>query len=216
MSNTLKNKKAIVLPIAIFIIWLFHLSGILGIYFGNQEWFITKSPLNLLISLGLFLLVFPIDTKKKWLLFFLFFFVGIFVEWLGVNYGLLFGDYAYGSNLGAKLDGVPYLIGTYWALLTFITAQIATQLGFKGLTKVFTGAALMVGFDFLMEKSAPVFDFWEFECAVPIDNYIAWFVIGALLHFILDKSKVQGNHQISIHLFAAQVVFFSFFYFIPI
>lgn len=213
---SLFRAKNILLPITVFVIWLFHISGILGIHFGNQEWFITKSPLNLLISLLLFIIVFPINNPKKWLLFITFFSVGMLAEWLGVNYGLLFGDYAYGENLGPKLDGVPFLIGTYWALLTFVTAQISVQLGFNGWLKIFTGASLMVGLDFLMEKSAPMFDFWEFNGPVPLDNYIAWFVIGVLLHFILHKSKTQGNTKIAVHLFCAQVVFFGIFYFFPI
>ncbi len=204
------------LHLGIFVIWLFHISGILGIYLGNTIWFISKSPLNLIISLGLFIWLFPVNSKKKWVLFFIFFFVGMLAEWLGVHYGLFFGDYSYGSNLGLKLDGVPYLIGSYWALLTFITAQIANKLGLKSWLKISFGAFLMVALDFLMEKTAPVFDFWQFQGHVPIDNYIAWFVIGFMLHGILHKSKVEGNNTISIHLYLAQVLFFGVFYCFPI
>lgn len=210
------SKKASKLTSAIFIIWIFHISGIIGIYFGNTSWFISKSPLNLIISLGLFIWLFPIDSKKKWLFFFLFFLVGMFVEWLGVNYGLLFGDYSYGKNLGPKLDGVPFLIGSYWSLLTFVTAQIAHKLGLKKWSKIIFGAFLMVTLDFFMEKSAPIFDFWQFEGHVPIDNYIAWFAIGLLLHLVLHKSKIQGNKEVSIHLYLAQVLFFAVFYCFPI
>ena len=37
--------------ISIFIIWLFHLSGILGIIYGNSDWFVSVTPINLVISL---------------------------------------------------------------------------------------------------------------------------------------------------------------------
>ena len=40
-----KNKIAI----AIFIIWLFNISGILGILSSNSDWFLKLTPLNLLI-----------------------------------------------------------------------------------------------------------------------------------------------------------------------
>lgn len=198
------------------IIWLFHISGAIGIYWGDTNWFISKSPLNLLISLVLFVWLFSMNTKKKWVFFVLFFLIGMLAEWLGVNYGLLFGQYSYGKNLGLKFDGVPYLIGTYWALLTFITAEIAKILKLKKWSKIVFGAVLMVGLDFLMEKSAPVFDFWEFKGQVPLDNYVAWLAIGIILQTILHYSNIKGNSTISIHLFFAQVLFFGLFYCFPI
>jgi len=204
------------LYIAIFIIWLFHISGIVGITLGDSEWFITKSALNLTVSLVIFLVFFAIDSLKKWLLFGIFFFVGMFSEWLGVNYGLLFGDYAYGGNLGPKFDGVPYIIGAFWGILTFITADVASLFGLKKWNKIFIAALLMVGLDFLMERNAPIFDFWEFEGPVPIDNYIAWFSIGLLLQIILHFAKCKGNRYLSLHLYSAQALFFAFFYFVSI
>ena len=109
--------------VAIFLIWLFHISAIIGISMGNHDWFVGKTPINLLLCLALFIWVFPIDSFRKWIAFVLFFSGGMLAEWLGVNFGLLFGDYAYGQNLGPKLDGVPFLIGVNWALLTFVIGQ---------------------------------------------------------------------------------------------
>ena len=202
--------------LGILVIWVFHGAGILGIYFGNRDWFITKSPLNLLVSLLVFLWLFPIANLKRFALFFLFFTVGMFAEWLGVTYGLLFGAYAYGNNLGPKLDGVPLLIGTYWALLTFVTATISAKAKLPGWIQPILGASLMVILDVFMEKSAPIFDFWTFYGGVPLDNYLAWFGIGLLLQYILFFSKVKGNFNISLHLYLAQLLFFLCFYLIPI
>ena len=36
--------------ISIGLIWLFHLSGIIGIIYTDESWFIKATPLNLLIS----------------------------------------------------------------------------------------------------------------------------------------------------------------------
>ena len=66
------------------------------------------------------------------------------------------------NNFGSKLDGVPYLIGVYWALLTFVTAAIVDYTEWSRKFKIITSALLMVLLDFLMEFSAPIFDFWEF------------------------------------------------------
>lgn len=198
---------------AIAIIWLFHGTALIGIAIGYEEWFISKTPLNLLISSLLLFWVFPINTSKKILAFGLFWIGGMLVEWIGVHYGLLFGDYAYGTNFGPKLDGVPFLIGVTWALLTFITASIAAFLVNKKSTQIVLGAALMVLLDFFMEHSAPRFDFWSFEGAiVPLKNYITWFIVAILFQGIVHLFKLKGDLTFSVNLYVAQLVFFLYFF----
>ena len=127
-------------PFAIFLIWLFHVSAIIGVTIGHKDWFLSKTPMNLSLSLFLFFWVFSMDSIKKVLLFALFFAMGMFAEWLGVNYQLLFGTYAYGTNFGPQLDGVPWLIGCFWALLAFVSYIIAQKLPFHKYVKLFVGA----------------------------------------------------------------------------
>lgn len=211
MLKALSKHKVL---IAIGIVWLFHISAIIGIASGELEWFIQKTPLNLIISLTLFLFVYPINTPTKSFAFVLFFCGGMFAEWLGVHYRILFGEYAYGNNLGPKLDGVPYLIGTYWALLTFITASILDYTKIKTIPKILLAAGLMVILDYFMEHNAPVFDFWTFEGGIaPLENYTTWFALAILFQILLRVLKIEGNRQFSIHLYLAQLVFFASFLF---
>ncbi len=69
----LKILKENQLTVSIGIIWLFHVSAIIGIALGEADWFVEKTPLNLIISLLIFLVFFPIDTLKKSIAFFIFF-----------------------------------------------------------------------------------------------------------------------------------------------
>ncbi|MEM0933662.1 MAG: carotenoid biosynthesis protein [Bacteroidota bacterium] len=163
------------------------------------------------MCLLLFFWVFPIDTFKKIIAFFLFFGIGMFSEWLGVNYGLLFGRYAYGANFGPKLDGVPWLIGCFWALLAFITSAMVSPLKLPAWAKAILASLLMVLLDFFMEQNAPNFDFWQFEGHVPLRNYVTWFIIGLLMQIVLGFAKFSGNRFISYHLYLAQLLFFVFF-----
>lgn len=138
---------------------------------------------------------------------------GMLAEWIGVHYGVLFGNYAYGSNFGPKLDGVPFLIGINWALLTFITASIATYLVTNKIAQIILAASLMVLLDFFMEHSAPRFDFWSFEGAiVPLKNYVTWFVVAVLFQTIIQFKKIKGDLTFSINLYVAQLVFFVYFF----
>ncbi len=205
-----KNKSAI----AICSIWVFHIAAIIGVSFGHQDWFITKTPLNLSISLLLFLWAFPINNIKRFSAFAVFFVGGFFAEWLGVNYGILFGEYAYGANFGLKIGGVPLLIGAYWALLTFVTGNMISHFTKSGWIQIIGGAILMVLLDYFMEQLAPVFDYWTFAGnEAPLENYITWFSIALLFQLILFLSKIKGDVKLSFHYYAVQLLFFVFFYF---
>jgi len=202
------------LPISIGIIWLFHISAIIGITAGHLNWFIEKTPINLGLSFVLFLIVYPINSAKKIIALFSFFCLGIFAEWLGVNHEMLFGSYAYGTNFGPKLDGVPYLIGAYWALLTFICASILDYTNWHTILKIIGAAGLMVILDFFMEHSAPKFDFWTFEGGMPLlENYTTWFLLGILFQTIIKVLKINGNKFFSLNLYFAQFTFFLYFYY---
>ncbi len=198
--------------LSILILWVFHITAIIGITVGFFDFFIPKTPLNLLIALILLLLNFKINTTKTVVLLILFFCSGMLVEWVGVHNDILFGAYSYGANLGWKVDNVPLLIGVNWAILVFITGAIANRFAIKRWLKIIFGAFLMVVLDFMMEVSAPKFDFWTFEGGyAPVQNFITWFGVALLLHFIFQKTKVVGDAIFSGHLYACQFVFFAYF-----
>ena len=115
---------------------------------------------------------------------------GLIVELLGVNYGLFFGDYSYGDNLGSKIYGVPYVIGFNWVLLIIATGSVSDKL-IKGrkIYKIIFASFLMVLIDLLMEKSAPKLDFWEFVISpVPFSNYLWWFIFSLCFQYIFSSS----------------------------
>ena len=201
---------------SIFLIWLFSISGIIGIQSeGYTDWFLSATPLNLLLSF--LILIVNLNTFKKsyFIAFFIPFALGFITEALGVNYGLIFGSYEYGNNLGYKVLGVPIMICFNWALLTAITADIASFIGKSIWIRAFMGAALMTGLDFIIEVSAPRFDFWEFEGGVvPIQNYIGWLAIAFFAHIGYQYYDVESNQKISLHLFISMLIFFSVFLFI--
>lgn len=217
--STVQHKSIFNFPtnksgIGIRIIWLFHICAIIGVTLGFFDFFIQKTILNLLVSFSLLVWVFPINSSKKILTAALCFMVGMVVEYLGVNHGLLFGEYTYGSNLGPKVLGVPWLIGINWAMLIFITGAVADRFEIPDYLKVIIGAFLMIILDFLMEASAPIFDFWEFKNQiVPMRNYVSWFVISLILHAFFRYLNIKGDYRFSANLYFCQVLFFTYFYF---
>ena len=203
------NKKSI----SIFIIWLVHISGLLGMLFYDLDFFAGYTSVNLTLMSIILFFNFKLNSIRQILSVLSIFLIGMITEILGVNYGLIFGDYEYGNNLGSKLFGVPFLIGINWVILTAISANIAFFLtkNKSVLSTVFIGALLMLVMDFVMEPVAPKLDMWRFEnLIVPTSNYIGWLIIGLLTQMIYNLLFREKETIVSINLYAAFFLFFTF------
>ena len=201
----------VISKISVSIIWLFHICGMIGISYGNKEFFLAFTPINLLVSFVLLL----INQKRlngiKLKSVFLIFIIGMVSEILGVNYGLIFGDYAYLDNLGVKILGVPVLIGFNWIILTFITGSLSSLIFKNKYISVLLGAIFMILVDLLMEPVAPLLGFWIFDLpTVPIQNYIGWFVVGIITHSIYQFTISEKEITYSMHLLVVNAIFFAF------
>ncbi|MDH4090732.1 MAG: carotenoid biosynthesis protein [Cyclobacteriaceae bacterium] len=200
--------------ISIGLVWLLQISALIGISLGYQQWFISKTPINLLLIFVLLIINFPISSPKSIAITFFFFAVGMLAEWIGIHGGFLFGRYSYGDSLGLKVGGVPFLIGLTWAILVLVTGVCSNHIAENRAIRMLIGAVLMVSLDFFMEASAPIFDFWTFAGNVtPLKNYMAWFVLGLLLHFVFQHSKLAGSKRFSVHVALALFLFFTYFRF---
>ena len=190
----------------IIIIWIFHLTGIFGILYGNSEWFINLTPLNL--SVSFFLLVFVNKNHFKTITFILIcFFVGMISEILGVNYGLIFGDYEYGNALGYRLFGVPLLIGANWAILTLSCSALSATLFNSIFVKIIMGVFLMVMLDAVIEPIAPLLDFWEFNGGkAPLKNYLGWIMVSFPLNCFYHILKIRVNGTFTHHLYKQNIL----------
>ena len=205
MSKTKLNFE----NISIALIWLFHVSGILGIIYGNSYWFISFTPLNLTLNFILLIINCKGDKGVPTIII-LGFFIGMITEILGVQFGCIFGDYQYGNQLGTKVMGVPILIGVNWALLTVITGAIAQQFYLNKFMRVLIGTGLMLFLDLLMEPLAPVLDFWVFDGKeAPFQNYLGWAAVATFLQFAYYFLKVRINGSFPFHLYLLQIIFFS-------
>ena len=201
------NKK----NISIFIIWLVHISGLLGMVFYDLDFFAGHTSINLfLMSIILFANI-KLNNKNQIFSLLLIFLIGMFSEFIGVNYGLIFGEYIYGNNLGFKLFGVPILIGLNWVILTVICANIASILIKNNsiIQIIILGTLLMLFMDFVMEPIAPKLDLWKFKnLVVPTSNYIGWLIISILTQTIYNIQFKEKEVKLSFNLYTAIFIFF--------
>ena len=209
MTGLSNNKEF--LRMSIFFLWLINISGFFGMLSDQNEFFLSTTPYVLSLTLLLLILSHDLSNKKSKIGLMLIFLFGLIVELLGVNYGLFFGDYSYGDNLGSKIYGVPYVIGFNWVLLIIATGSVSDKL-IKGkeVYKIIFASFLMVLIDLLMEKSAPKLDFWEFVISpVPFSNYLWWFIFSLCFQYIFFKTVKTKEYNLSSNILVIQFIFFG-------
>ena len=197
--------------IPLVIICIFQIIGFIG-FIVNPVYFKALSPVNLLLSAAL---VICTSKQKNWKFYASLLLVAVsafFVDVLGVKTELIFGSYFYGDSFGYKLFSVPLLIGLNWAMLLYSTAQFSK---FKNhVINALFGAFLMVFLDFFMEQNASKFDFWYWkDNIIPIQNYVAWFLISFVLNLMVQKHLSQISNLTAKVFYFAQVAFFMALYF---
>ena len=203
------------LKISIIILIAFYVSGVIGILTNNQTIdFLSLTPLNLLINVALLFLNHQKGTNKQSIVFLIIVVAGFFIEALGVNTGLIFGNYVYKTTLGWKFLETPLIIGVNWILLTCsvvysIDDKIKSKLGIA-----FVSACILVVLDILIEPVAIKYDFWSWnETSVPVKNYIAWFIISFIFCYVVAHYKDKSKNNLAPYLLILQFLFFGIFNF---
>lgn len=193
------------------ILALAYLSGSIGLQLpGLSAYFRPLSPVTLISSLVI-LLLYHTDWRPAFYLYLvLTFFVGYFIEVLGVHTGLVFGHYAYGWGLGVRWLDVPPVIGINWLTLSYCFGSVCDRLPVSTYLKILSAATLMVVLDFFIEPVAVDLDFWTwFGQPVPWQNYLGWWIISLVLFSVWYSLPFRKENRIAKWLLLLQFIFFA-------
>ncbi len=188
----------------------FYLVGFLGFLIpATRELFILLTPPALILSVYL-LGIYHTNYNLKTVAVFVFVFLsGYFIEVIGVETGLVFGTYYYGKALGLKVFETPLMIGVNWLFLTYAASSIVKSLSSVKWVVVLSAPLLMVVYDIVMEIVAPKMDMWYWQDGqIPLQNYIAWYLIGVFLVSVLEVFKINTANKIAKTIFFSQFLFF--------
>ena len=109
-------------------------------------------------------------------------------EYLGVNYGYLFGNYNYGSFLGFKYYQVPLIIPLTWTMLSIAARSLVNLVTNKYVIAAFLTAIVITAYDFLLELVAVRFGWWYWDNGdIPIFNYVCWFILSFVFQLLFRK-----------------------------
>lgn len=189
---------------------LYFSVGVLGLIWPVTAPLFTRLiPMTLLGSLAVLL-----AFHEKWLprhlwVFALIAILGYLVEMAGVATGLIFGEYQYHDALGFKVLGTPLIIGINWLLLIYAVYGIFEKQLLHPVVKIVAGASLMVAYDIILEPVAVALKMWTWGGGdIPLQNYLAWFVISLVFLTIFHLAKIRTNNPIARHMYLVQLVFF--------
>jgi uncharacterized membrane protein len=107
------------------------------------------------------------------------------IETFGARTGIPFGQYHYTDNFGPVLGLVPITIPLAWHVVVtnalFLVRAVAPHL--SRLVEAALAGLICTAYDFILEPFATVTkNYWVWtEGSVPPINYVAWFVLSALL-----------------------------------
>ncbi len=137
------------------------------------------------------------------------FILSIIIEIIGVATGKLFGVYEYGKGLGIKIADVPIVIGLNWVFLVYASNSIISKYTSKNIPVIVGAASLMVLYDILLEKVAPLMDMWLFfKNDAPVSNFVVWFLMALFFNWAIQQFKINTLNKPARWLFFIQVAFF--------
>lgn len=190
---------------------IFYAVGIVGLSVpATKPLFIKLTPLALLLSSAA-LFLFHTDRRQKtsWVLAIIYL-TGFVIEVIGVQSGLIFGNYTYGNGLGIKLFDTPLIIGLNWLMLVYVASSLTNRLKIPAVFQVLVSAIILLVYDLVLEQLAPTLDMWSWENnLVPVQNYIAWFGLALLLSSILKFTHIKTENRLAWLILLCQFVFFA-------
>lgn len=184
----------------------------------------TLTPLTLFIVNSLFLFVFlknqnQLEKKKAILILPTIFIITLVIEIIGEKTGSIFGKYAYGNVLSydiIEIYNVPLIIGFNWVMVILSATALSSRITYNEYLQIPVAGLIAVAFDYVLEPVAIRLGYWywldEFGFSIkeiPLENYIAWFLISSIFAFIIKKSNLNTKGNYLIYYFFCQLFFFQ-------
>lgn len=198
----------------IFLFYLLFVFGIIGLALTETRLvFLLSVPYVLLLCAVLMIANTVRSIEPKWRGFFSawclsVFLLTLFLEFVGVHLGWVFGAYRYLDVLGIKVGGVPLIIGVNWLTTILGAISFFRKYTHRKIYIILGTGIIAVAFDYLLESVAIYLGFWEWAGPIPWHNYMAWFTIAMLCALDFERHSLSFNGSYARALLAAQVLFF--------
>ena len=136
----------------------------------------------------------------------------LLIEAVGVETGLIFGDYHYSDALWPKIGHVPMLILAAWMMMLGPSWAVAETLlpdrvkqgigGRAGFSAVAAGA--ITAWDLYLDPQMTMFGLWQWQWGglyfgIPLQNFAGWWGTAFLVTFLLRPDGVPRTHLLLVY-----------------
>jgi uncharacterized membrane protein len=163
--------------------------------------------------------VISMGWKKSTIFFLSSYLIAFFAEVLGVNFGLIFGEYHYTQVLGVKLLGVPLLAATAWEPIIYAAyglsyilmpssnhkSLVLVRSIFWGLCTAGIAALATTAWDLMIDPIAVSEGWWiwhgggaymeNIQNGVPIQNFIGWLGVSLSINLVHQVFNLRPLDQ---------------------
>lgn len=207
----IRHNKTVQILVVFSLAFFLYAMGLIGILApGSRAESVQLTTLTLILSLVVVMLFAEVSFSLKTILVFLAIAAaGYLVEAAGVITGKIFGNYSYGKTLGLSILNTPVIIGLNWLFLVYATSSLFEKYPIRHIYKILLASLVMVIYDMILEPVAPKLDMWHWiNSEVPLQNYVAWFVLAVVFHSVIKLYKVSTRNPIAPWVLLCQFLFF--------
>jgi putative membrane protein len=213
---------------------------VLNVLLGMRIPFTVDFLLGYVVALLIFVIWHAVLTKgwkRSLIIFGLSFIIAFTAEALGVNFGLVFGNYYYTKMLGVSLFGVPLLAALAWEPIVYAAFCISDMLSprlasvsplFKHKTSPIWAAAIgalaTTAWDMMIDPIAVSQGWWVWvgggpyvpyvANGVPIQNFMGWLGVAFVINLIYRKvadGMQQPNRSATLTYYGPMTLYSSLF-----
>jgi bisanhydrobacterioruberin hydratase len=131
------------------------------------------------------------------------------IQVIGINTGAIYGLYWFNDTLSTQFANVPIIITFNWAMLILASYGTISKFVKNRYVRALISSLLIVLLDLFMEPVAMKLNYWSWQSnSVPIQNYIAWFLLSYVFSTFLAVFKIHARSALFRFYFITQLLFF--------
>jgi putative membrane protein len=118
-----------------------------------------------------------------------------FIEYVGVHYGVPYGEFSYQLQLGPMVGGVPIGLPVFFLPLVLNSYLLVLLLLPRAsrVTRTLAALALVLVVDFVLDPAAVGLGFWQYDgggfyYGVPLSNFQGWVLSGLIAVSVVEWS----------------------------
>jgi uncharacterized membrane protein len=204
MQKALNNLRQSRSTKTVFILWVLTMVSL-----PVMGWIMGEDYLLRGISIGVLMQVTAVlvilynqwGLRRSAITFVMVTFLSYSAELIGSHTGIPFGKYHYTAVLQPQLAGVPLLIPLAWMMMmppAWAVARLITGKSGRALSFIIVSALAFTAWDLFLDPQMVGWGFWQWEIpgqyfGIPLSNYLGWFLVSALLTFIVNPLEIPAG-----------------------